>query len=225
MFCCSVRYLIEAGWLQGPKWLKFPAEEWPQSQIVADEESLNQERRKTAMINTKREVPWYHNRFSSYSKIVRTFAWMKRFIAIAKKPKLERFYQDLTVKEIEQAELILLKGIQQEALGLIINPVLKYLYPQLDEDGLIRVTTRLIQRDYTISFKRPIILPSKHPVVHLLILKHHRILSHAGVQTLMAQLRENFWILRCRKTVREVLRYYKNCRRFEVSNAEVRNAF
>ncbi|XP_035209493.1 uncharacterized protein LOC118183974 [Stegodyphus dumicola] len=32
---------------------------------------------------------------------------------------------------------------------------------------------------------------------------------------------ENFWILRCRKTVREVLRYCKNCRRFEVSIAEV----
>ncbi|XP_035218927.1 uncharacterized protein LOC118192133 [Stegodyphus dumicola] len=188
----SVRYLIELRWLQGPEWLKSPPEEWPKSQIVADEESLNEERRKTAMIKTKMEISWYHNRFSSYSKIVRTFAWMKRFISNAKKLKLERFYQELTVKEIEQAELILLKGIQQEAFGSITNPVLKYLYPQLDEDGLIRVTTRLIQRDDTNSFKRPIILLSKHPVVHLLILEHHRRLNHA-----------------------------QNCRRFEVSNADV----
>lgn len=146
---------------------------------------------------------------------------MRRFLKNIKKPKLERCYSTLTVEEIEEAELMLLRSIQLEVFVSINNPVLKRLRPQLDEKGLIRVTTRLLQREDTDSFKHPIVLPSKHPVVHSLILEQHKRASHAGVHTLISQLQENFWILQCRRTIRQVLNKCISCRRFEATKAEV----
>lgn len=216
----TIRYLMETKWLQGPTWLGFSKSEWPKSRITADEEVLNQERRKTVLVDTEKELPWYY-RFSSYLKLVRVIAWMRRFLKNIKKPKLERCYSTLTVEEIEEAELMLLRSIQLEVFVSINNPVLKRLRPQLDEKGLIRVTTRLLQREDTDSFKHPIVLPSKHPVVHSLILEQHKRASHAGVHTLISQLRENFWILQCRRTIRQVLNKCISCRRFEATKAEV----
>lgn len=195
---------------------------WPHSDISVQTENISQESKKMVVaINIKKEPPWYCRRFSSYLKTVRTIAWMKRFVNNAKKPASTRNTSELTVMEIEKAEIILLRLIQRDAFGTIKTEALKCLHPTLDEDGLIHTATRLVHRQDTDSFKNPIVLPSKHPVVKLLILAEHRAMSHAGVQTLMTRLREKYWILQCRRTVRQALRDCKNCRRFDSSRIEV----
>nr|XP_015907850.2 uncharacterized protein LOC107439688 [Parasteatoda tepidariorum] len=217
---CTIKHLIESRWLQGPEWLKYPKERWPKSvQIEMDEEILSQEKKKTAIVNT--EKIWYQNKFSSFPKFLRTIFWVMRFPSNVRKPRLQRYSLTLTVEEIEQAEVILLKAIQLEAFGTVSNPILKSLQSQLDESGVLRETTRLIQQEDTDDFKRPIVLPSKHPVVDLQILEHHRKLSHAGVQTLMTLLREKFWVIKFRGTIRRVIRGCINCQPFKVQNAEV----
>ncbi|GFT92323.1 integrase catalytic domain-containing protein [Trichonephila clavipes] len=67
------------------------------------------------------------------------------------------------------------------------------------------------------NFRLPIILPSNHPVVKALIIYKHVQLGHAGVQILMYTLRESYWILKGRKTIKEVI---KTCIIYKRFNAK-----
>lgn len=62
-----------------------------------------------------------------------------------------------------------------------------------------------MEREYTKNFRYPKILPSKHPVVARLTLHYHVKNCHIGTQGLLSLLRENFWIIRGRKTIKNVL--------------------
>ncbi|GFT13510.1 uncharacterized protein TNCV_3829971 [Trichonephila clavipes] len=71
------------------------------------------------------------------------------------------------------------------------------------------------------DFRLPIVLPSNHPVVKALIIYKHVQLGHAGVQMLMYTLRESYWILQGRKTIKEVIKTCIICKRFNVKPISV----
>ncbi|GFT48704.1 integrase catalytic domain-containing protein [Trichonephila clavipes] len=64
------------------------------------------------------------------------------------------------------------------------------------------------------DFRLPITLPSNHPVVKALIIYKHVQLGHARVKMLMYTLRESYWILKGRKTIKEVIKTCIICKRF-----------
>lgn len=66
------------------------------------------------------------------------------------------------------------------------------LHPQLNEGGLIRVVERLVQRKDADRLIRQIVLPNKCPVVHSVILEHHKNLIHVRVKIFISQKRKNF---------------------------------
>ncbi|XP_035205614.1 uncharacterized protein LOC118180658 [Stegodyphus dumicola] len=55
-------------------------------------------------------------------------------------------------------------------------------------------------------------------------MEKHEQQMHCGTQTLMAMLRENFWILKSRKTIRKVLKNCTKCRRFDSRPSTVQSA-
>ncbi|GFT83789.1 integrase catalytic domain-containing protein [Trichonephila clavipes] len=71
------------------------------------------------------------------------------------------------------------------------------------------------------NFRLPIILPSNHPVVKALIIYKHVQLGHAEVQMLMYTLRETYWILKGRKTIKEVIKTCIICKRFNAKPISV----
>ncbi|XP_035223057.1 uncharacterized protein LOC118195833 [Stegodyphus dumicola] len=92
---------------------------------------------------------------------------------------------------------------------------LRNLKPFVDSSGLLRVKSRILMRQDFENLRTPVILPPEHPVVSKLIMEKHEQQIHCGTQTLMAMLRENFWILKSRKTIRKVLENCTKCRRFD----------
>ncbi|XP_055943510.1 uncharacterized protein LOC129974066 [Argiope bruennichi] len=94
----------------------------------------------------------------------------------------------------------------------------------LDSDGLLRVKTKISQRSDLPTFRFPILLPSEHDVIGKLIFEKHVELSHAGIQILMSSLRDNYWILKSRKTIRQVIRACVICQRFSSRPLEVASA-
>lgn len=90
-----------------------------------------------------------------------------------------------------------------------------------DAFGLLRVKTKIILLKNDEHFRCPIVLPSDHRLTEMIIRDYHLRHSHAGVQVLLYMLRENFWILRSRKTVRTVIRQCVRCRRYEATNTTV----
>ncbi|UYV73013.1 hypothetical protein LAZ67_10001523 [Cordylochernes scorpioides] len=59
----------------------------------------------------------------------------------------------------------------------------------------------------------PMVMPS-NGVTGQLIWSYHRLMCHAGVQSLHANLRERYWILNSRRTIRNEIRPCARCRRF-----------
>ena len=67
------------------------------------------------------------------------------------------------------------------------------------------------------SMKHPVILPNKHHVSDLLVRHYHQVTSHSGVEYVLAKLRENFWIVNGRCTVRKLLYKCFDCSRQQAS--------
>ncbi|UYV67831.1 hypothetical protein LAZ67_5002175 [Cordylochernes scorpioides] len=119
----------------------------------------------------------------------------------------------LQLSELEDAEKGIWKTVQQQVFssrGDSINGLMII----RDDFGLIRIKSKLIERDDEYSFRYPILLPTKHHVVTCLIREFHLRHCHAGVQILSAKLGENYWILNSRRSIRSVVSQCAKCRRF-----------
>ena len=81
--------------------------------------------------------------------------------------------------------------------------------------------TRIIERTDKFPFLYPILLDCKHNAISLLIKETHENMSHAGVQTMMCQIRERFWILSLRKAVRTVISKCVVCKKQNVKGMQV----
>lgn len=80
--------------------------------------------------------------------------------------------------------------------------------------NLYHVVTKILNRQDVGQFKQPLLLPHVHPVVDKMIEEEHKQHGHAGVQFLVAKLREKFWIIKTRKAVKRVIKKCVICRRF-----------
>ncbi|GIY05155.1 reverse transcriptase [Caerostris darwini] len=143
--------------------------------------------------------------------------WILRFINNIKKRVNERTFCNLNVEECDKAEKIILRKVQRECFEKNRNFSMQ---TYLDPDDLLRVTTRIIQRKDQESFRYPILLPSKHHIVDKLIFEKHVELCHAGIQVLMSTLREEYWIIKSRKTIRQVIRNCLRCKRFSIHSRQ-----
>ncbi|GBM60852.1 hypothetical protein AVEN_179007-1 [Araneus ventricosus] len=215
--------LVKSLWWEGPNWLRRPIEDWPVSETIPDFDVVNSEKRKTivSVTNTTTEQLEYFSKVSSFRKMTRITAWIFRFYKNAKTQKKERKGGTLDFEEVEAAEKFILKQVQSQCFS---GNEKMNLQTFLDSDGLLRVKTKISQRSDIPTFRFPILLPSKHAVIGKLIFEKHVELSHAGIQILMSSLRENYWILKSRKTIRQVIRTCVICQRFASQPLEVVSA-
>ncbi|GFS48702.1 uncharacterized protein TNCV_2707441 [Trichonephila clavipes] len=114
-----------------------------------------------------------------------------------------------------------LKQVQMDAFNNEEDKRLSPLQIVKDSDGLLRLKTKVFLRDDHKDFRLPIILPSNHPGVKALIIYKHVQLGHVGVQMLMYNLRESYWILKGRKTIKEVIKTCILCKRFNAKPISV----
>jgi hypothetical protein len=221
---CSAGVLLRSRWWEGPSWLELDEDYWPKNQTLFNEEEILKEKRKkvvTTLLDTATGTHWYLQRFSKYSRIVRLVGWIRRFATNTLNPN-DKGKGDLTVLEIKQAERRLLKIVQHEVFKdeEDTRVRLRTLDTFVDEEGLVRVKTKISWRKDEENFRSPVILPSDHELVKRLIRERHLLASHAGTQFVLNDLRQQFWILRGRKTVRGVLSKCVRCRRYSAKNIE-----
>ena len=154
--------------------------------------------------------PWYLTS-SSYVKNVRVVAWTRRFIFNCRASDLKQT-GILTVQEFTDAETVILRMVQSEEF-LKQAELIRGLVVVKAADGLYRVKTKLTYRESVADFCLPVLLPSSHPIVTLLIRWCHVNHHHAGTQFLMSKLRERFWILRARRSINRVIHKCPTCLR------------
>ncbi len=86
------------------------------------------------------------------------------------------------------------------------------LSPYLDSRGILRLKVRLHNSKLDFAQKHPIILPNTH-VSLLLIRAYHLLYEHAGVDHVVSQIRESFWIVKARRIAKTVVSYCVPCQK------------
>ena len=129
--------------------------------------------------------------------------------------EIVKFVQKQTFKE----ELLALSRInrvcQETEKTTTKNPTKKtssiYKLDPVLENGLIRVGGCLRQAPIQSDAKHPVILPRKHHIVKLIINFYHRASGHSGVEYTLSLIREKFWIVGVRSSVRNIVNVCFNC--------------
>lgn len=106
----------------------------------------------------------------------------------------------LSASEMKRSRNVILRNIQlkefkeeitslQNKQSVAKSSRIRNLDPFIDRDGLLRVGGRIEEASVPYNQKHPIILPSDHHVVKLLITLEHTSLLHTGPSQTLASLR------------------------------------
>jgi hypothetical protein len=221
-------------WLSGPAWLQMS--ELPIDTIPVNLDSdvnvqeLEQER-KGVKILLQTTLPAIKplldlNKYSDLNRALRITAYVKRFIKNCRHSE-EKISGPLSAEEFTDSEKYWVQFVQKtefetEFIQLSANSPIKPasrifgLNPRLSPDGLIHLTGRLQDSKFQYFEKHPWIIPANSRFTELLIMREHQNLCHAGVSDTLTQLRERYWILRGRQTVKSCLNKCLICRRYKV---------
>lgn len=187
-------------WWNGPDWLKDDPATWKKVPVPGH----NLELRKEIVINAAIVEDNFVERFSSWSRLVRVTALLRRWKNKIRGP--------LVTNELKEAIQIILKQCQKDSFGpelrmLLKNKSVKHnstilnLNPFIDENGVLRVGGRLQQSELPFESKHPIILHSKHHVTTLIIRAIHDETAHGGPQLMITLLRKTYWIIQGKRAV------------------------
>ncbi|KAK4468963.1 hypothetical protein MN116_000099 [Schistosoma mekongi] len=165
--------------------------------------------------------------FSDWTKLIRAASWLRRYIdyiTVLYSRHKDRSVRlgPLSVMEQEATKLKILKLVQEvypdileilrRGSKLVTHNNLQKLSPVMI-DGLMCVGGRLSYSDFTMSFKHPIILPSRHLVTESIIRHYHKEEGHCGTSQVLASIRETYWIVKGISEVRRVIGGCVVCRR------------
>ena len=147
-------------------------------------------------------------KFSSLARLLETTIWVLRFVSNTKRRIKNKnvVKGHITVYEKLRAEQLWIRSVQRELFGRKnIDELQNTLKLFVDDKGLLRVRGRLANFSETYDRKHPVLLPRKHHFTKLIVLKCHNEVKHCGVSMTLDQVRNEYWIIKGRQTVRMIL--------------------
>lgn len=196
-----------------------------------------------ATVNQPTQHPFTRviERYSSWSRLKTIVAWILRYkrnlLNVSKKRKAgesvvikptdsivpiyvsePRNAEDEILKPVqsqcfkEERDLLEKPNQQKEAKVLKKSSKIFKLDPMVNK-GLLRVGGRLRRAPINQDARHPIILPKKHHVVTLIVNQYHRISGHSGLEYTLSIIRQRYWIINARRTVRRTLNICVSCRK------------
>ncbi|XP_071571322.1 uncharacterized protein [Temnothorax nylanderi] len=190
-------------WFRGPAFLTYEESEWPSLRPGRPEpnDQTDEELKKTINVVScvATVADRVMNRYSSYTKTLRISARCRRFAANCKATRDRRDYGPLSASELNETLL---------GLGRVQS-----LRPYLDENHILRVGGQLQNSGLEDNQRHPMRLHAKHSLSRLIARHYHEANLHAGPQTLLYTLRQQFWIIDgrnlCQKTVHTCVRCFR----------------
>ncbi|XP_033213910.1 uncharacterized protein LOC117170976 [Belonocnema kinseyi] len=196
----SQQILDNLFWKHGPHWLSEQEGSWPPGQCFTGERL---EKRSEAIIKMfKLTIAGYNllEKYSSFDTLIRVMAFLAE-INSSKKKILQLLQRSAFASEFEH--LSENKPLDPKSSLLCLNLFL--------DDGIIRVGGRSERAQTPEDQKYPIVLPKNHHVTKLIIRKEHVRKMHAGAQATLYAIREEFWPIGGRNSVRMVIRQCVSC--------------
>ena len=235
-------------WQEGSEFLKKSRDHWPENlstsdvgQSVALEEQIKNLLSITYTLTSSTNPPLKAcvlriidiDRFGKKSRLIRTVAWVFRFIRNLRAktyPVIEKTNTEiLNTSELRQAENLLIISVQDKTftkeLNYLMNPKKGESYIPLihvrqfnlyvDEQRVLRSQTRVTNASPPETNKNPILLPTRYLFTKLVIKEYHERVYHNGVCDTLTAIRQNFWILRNRQAVKSVAKGCVTCKKLE----------
>ncbi|XP_049304973.1 uncharacterized protein LOC125776523 [Bactrocera dorsalis] len=214
-----------ARWPRGPPFLRQNEQAWPSEDITVsgNDEPDEELRPKFALVIVSCNFIDF-NRFSFFQRLVRTVAWVLRFVNHCRRRTQPNQCYGLTAQEVDSAKRLLCRIVQREVYAAEFQSIendhdiahdstLLQLSPYIDEEGVLRVQGRIDAASWLpISTRRPIILPPDHAFTKLLVLHHHSAMYHQNIEATIGEIRRNYWVPRLRSVLRNVIASCNVCR-------------
>ncbi|GFX04795.1 integrase catalytic domain-containing protein [Trichonephila clavipes] len=112
---CSPQQMLISRWWEGPLWLRESPEYWPLGETPGDSEEVELERKKLKVVNidlSRDAPPWHLYAISDYSKMIRVFSWILRFVNNCTLLNGKCKDSELSQSEIENSEKKLIRLVQ-----------------------------------------------------------------------------------------------------------------
>ncbi|KAG8239245.1 hypothetical protein J437_LFUL010635 [Ladona fulva] len=195
---------------KGPDFLELSEDQWPVENGWKLNLSLLPELKPVnsmmGLVQQENFLTWM-DRFSSYVKLVRSFAYVLRFIASIKgEPCQNNFF--ISGSERFQALIQLVKLDQHYHFQHLTESIkkgkqhfqssLSQLRPFLEPPGILRVSGRLLYSSLSSSTKHPILLSKDSHLSRLIVRHYHLVSLHGGPRSVEALVARQFWILSAR---------------------------
>ncbi|XP_044008012.1 uncharacterized protein LOC122852307 [Aphidius gifuensis] len=219
-------------WWEGPHWICEDQSTWPVlGEIEIDTELVEERQIKIHTVRASEEE--FLTKFSTLTKAVSSASWWRRFYqSLAKKNTINKTSW-LTVDERRHALWGLISFTQQQQFHQEITTLSKgepisrsstliQLNPYIDKDGLLRVSSRLENSSLQAEAVNPIILPKESRLTELILHDCHVNTHHGGAQltSMLATLRQNYWIVGGRVPVRSFINKCVTCVRHRAKQSQ-----
>ncbi|XP_063368187.1 uncharacterized protein LOC134656557 [Cydia amplana] len=213
----------DCDWLRGPEFLYSPRDTWPK--YDAAKQNINKDQ--LLQVNTLYEIKVEDlpvvpdlNKFSSWTRLWRCMANVLLFITRCRRPGNAQIDADTMQRaETELLRYSQMKSFPEEIYALKNNKAiepnsrLRKLTPILDDHGLLRVGGRIDAASYVdFDLKRPVILDGHDYITRLIIKRYHEMAAHGNNETVVNDIRQKYWIVNLRPTVRTVATRCLYCR-------------
>ena len=228
-------------WFNGPSFLWKDESEWPPNIVTPlenGEEDTPITTYKTSIqqpdVSDFKMLSTLETRFSSWYRLVRTVAFLKRCVQVwiarrEEKPYpclANRLKSALSVADIRSAEDQVIKLTQHKYMSAEVerltnknttrelrkSSTIFKLNPFMDR-GLIRVGGRFKNCNEGINNKHPVVIPKKSAASSLLIRKAHNEVAHCGRCSTLNKLREDgFWVVGAHTAVKSYIHKCRRCR-------------
>ncbi|XP_030586866.1 uncharacterized protein LOC115781376 [Archocentrus centrarchus] len=207
-------------WHKGPAFLWQREEFWPLQPELgglpseAEVKKSSQTYTISSKVTTHSAVDCFFHKYSSWYKLKRAIALILRAKDILLKKMKTKLCAPVTLNDLKRAEISIIDYVQRSQITkpLRVNNLRK-LAPVRLSDGLLRVGGRLTNAPIPEAAKHPVILPQKHHVSELIIWHFHKLTGHSGAERVLSEIRQSFWIVRGRITVKRVLARCIPCKR------------
>ncbi|GFW90600.1 integrase catalytic domain-containing protein [Trichonephila clavipes] len=150
---CSPQQMLISRWWEGPLWLRESPEYWPLGETPGDSEEVELERKKLKVVNidlSRDAPPWHLYAISDYNKMIRVFSWILRFVNNCTLLNGKCKDSELLQSEIENSEKKLIRLVQSYYLPDAKSS--NYVETYIDDEGILRVKTKILNRDDERSF-------------------------------------------------------------------------
>ena len=238
--CCGEELACNNNWWEGPEFLHQPKSAWPVlstpvSTPEAGREMVKHPPALTHVLATTEAERATNNlekimdvtRYSSKVKLLRVTATVIKVAQFwKKKGKNPQSWIPIEAVDLSKAEERWIQTIQQNCFSeefkllksgdqIKNNRRITQLNLFLDKENFIRCRGRVSNADVPEVTKSPLLLPARHRFTSLLVQSVHNNIFHNGIRETLNAVRERYWIIRGRETVKQVLRRCVVCRKYQ----------